>query len=479
MAYKTYDQLNDNEKDVRLALIQALITCPHGDYRLMWEKHAEVVKADPMFYAHASAWYRKNGKIRDHNLLFAGSLLMKSEGLFRSAGNNLLNCLAPYQAKALSEFVLKTLKRKPSYFRKALLGYTVDLVQNEKRLEGALLKSRKSVKALVWTYHVRTTPAQHAAIFSDKGVKLEGRLGAVKQLAEVTSDEGRAALIAVHRIPFTTAVGALGADGMTPLTLRALVEVMTPQEVFNMASRLEDYNGYSDGKVQALIEEKMSVAAGDSRVNMAKLSLAVDKVKSESVKKAVAKTQQAVIQKSAINGEWAVFGDVSGSMSVTIGMMAKVLSLMCAAMKNEPKAYWVNTFAQGIAFPQDKTFEAFQKEFQYVRANGGTALGAGLVQLTKPVDGVILITDEGDNTYPEFDDGLKVYFERFRHYPNVVIIRVPGSGTTVQSNCKRVGVDVTAFDYTGDYNELNNLLALMKPGARWRLLEEIYATPIP
>lgn len=480
MTYKTFDQLNEAEKDSRLTLIQALLNCPHGDYRLMWQKHAEVASADPMFYAHAAAWYRKNGKIRDHNLLFAGGLLMQNDSVFRSAGSNLLGKLAPYQAKALSEFVSKTLKRKPSYFRKAMLDYTVALVSDEGRLEGAVLKMRRAVQALVWSYHVRTTPKQHAMIFADKDVKLDGRLGAVKQLAEATSDEQRAALIAVHKIPFTTAVGALGEDGMTPKTLRALIEVATPQEVLNLARRLEAYNAYADAKVQDLVAQKLQAAAGDSRVNMAKLSQATSAVKDTSVKSAIAKAQQKVIETQlAVGGTWAVFGDVSGSMNVTIGMMAKVLSLMCAAMTTEPVAYWVNDMATPVKFPKDKTFEAFQEAFKYTRANGNTALGAGLKKLTKPVDGIVIITDEGDNTSPMFGDGLRDYEKKFGHYPPVIVVRVKADSRQVQVQCKQLGVECTPFDYTGDYNELNNLLALMKPGARWRLLEEIYATPLP
>ena len=480
MTYKTFEQLTDNEKDVRLNLVQALINCPHGNYMPMWKRHEEVLAADPMFYAHAAAWHRKNGKIRDHNLLFTGGLLMQTDPLFRSSGTRLLNGLAPYQVDALSKFVHQDLNKQPAFFKRAVKGYVIALFEDEKRLEGAVLKMRSAIKRLVWTYHLPTTPVQHAMIFGSDDVKLEGRLAAVKQLAEATSDEQRAALIAVHKIPFTTAVGALGEDGMTPATLRALIEVATPQEVLNLARRLEAYNAYADAKVQDLVAQKLQAAAGDSRVNMAKLSQATSAVKDTSVKSAIAKAQQKVIETQlAVGGTWAVFGDVSGSMNVTIGMMAKVLSLMCAAMTTEPVAYWVNDMATPVKFPKDKTFEAFQEAFKYVRANGNTALGAGLKKLTKPVDGIVIITDEGDNTTPFFGDGLRDYEKKFGHYPPVIVVRVQTYSTQVQDQCKQLGVECTPFDYTGDYNELNNLLALMKPGARWRLLEEIYATPLP
>lgn len=483
MNYKTtFNELTDNEKDIRLTLIQALINCPHGNYKPMWAKHAETAQTDPMFYALAGAWYKKNGKIRDHNVLFTGGLLLQQDAMIRGVGRKLMNGLAPYQVRDLSKFVQRDLKRQSatSPFRKALDEYVENLLRDEGRLEGALLKMRKAVQQLVWTTHTKLTDKQQAMIFGDKGVKVEGRLGAVKQLAEATSDEQRAALIAVYKIPFTTAVGALGEDGMTPATLRALIEVATPQEVLNLASRLEAYNAYADAKVQDLVAQKLQAAASDSRVNMAKLSLATGKVKDESVKTAIAQTQQKVIETQlAVGGTWAVFGDVSGSMGVTIGMMAKVLSLMCAAMTTEPVAYWVNNMATPVKLPKDKTFEAFQEAFKYVRVNGNTALGAGLKKLTKPVDGIVIITDEGDNTTPLFGDGLRDYEKKFGHYPPVIVVRVQTYSTAVQDQCKRLGVECTPFDYTGDYNELNNLLALMKPGARWRLLEEIYATPLP
>lgn len=478
-----FETMTDEEKDLRVDLITALLNCPHGEYAPMFQKHEAIFKADPMFYAHAAAWHAKEGKIRDHNVLFVAGLLMQHDELFYKSGKRLLSRLAPYQVKGMNIFVRNEMGVNAKRYRRAVKRYVQELLADPQRLEGSVMKMRSAVKALVQSSRVALTDEQQAIIFGltkaqkASGFKVSERLDSIQRLAKATTDTERASLIRHYRIPFTTAVGAL--DEMTPATLLALIEVATPQEVLNLASRLESYNAYGNAEVKALVETKIKAASKDSRVNMAKLSRAFDKVKDESVKKEVARAQQKIIANNSIKGDVAVFGDVSGSMSAVVDVMAQVMSFICSATMKEPKGFFFNTSAMAVDIPKDKTYQGFVKAFRYTVATGGTALGVGFKSLKNAVDTVIIVTDEDNTAYPTFGDGLDYYKNQFGDYPSVVVLRVDaGSDKDVQTDCKKRGVECTAFRYTGDYNELNNLLPLLKSGSRHALIEKIYSTPL-
>src|SRR5205085_1977526 len=88
--------------------------------------------------------------------------------------------------------------------------------------------------------------------------------------------EEQAAIILEHRIPYTTAIGALA--HVTPALLVALITAMSPQEVVNNLGALKRRGALDDKDVKALIDQKLQAAVGDRRVSTMKAKRAMQAV---------------------------------------------------------------------------------------------------------------------------------------------------------------------------------------------------------
>src|SRR5690349_21370124 len=64
------------ERDLRLEILNSLLTTPHRDLDKVAEVHAEMRELDPLFYAHLAVWYQRHGEVRDHKEVFLGNLLV-------------------------------------------------------------------------------------------------------------------------------------------------------------------------------------------------------------------------------------------------------------------------------------------------------------------------------------------------------------------------------------------------------------------
>src|SRR3954447_9898039 len=62
------------EQDVRLRLLNTLLTTPHRKLEETAPVHADMVKADPRFYVRLAAWYADHGDVRDHKEMFVATL---------------------------------------------------------------------------------------------------------------------------------------------------------------------------------------------------------------------------------------------------------------------------------------------------------------------------------------------------------------------------------------------------------------------
>ena len=65
-----------NEQDIRLGILNTLLTCPHRDLESIYVVHADMVRQDPRFYVRLAAWYSATGAVRDHKEMFAAVLAL-------------------------------------------------------------------------------------------------------------------------------------------------------------------------------------------------------------------------------------------------------------------------------------------------------------------------------------------------------------------------------------------------------------------
>jgi hypothetical protein len=95
------------------------------------------------------------------------------------------------------------------------------------------------------------------------------------------------------------------------------------------------------------------------------------------------------------------------------------------------------------------------------------------------VEQIIMVTDEGENTPPLFVETLKKYREEVKTDPNVCFIKTPGAVTLLEDQCRKAGIMADAFQFTGDYYALPNLVPLLSRPSKLELLLEILEYPLP
>ena len=93
------------EQDLRLALLNTLLTTPHRKLEQIHPVHADMVKSDPRFYVRLGAWYGDHGDVRDHKEMFAITLILSDFPGHRDVGLAMLREMPPYQVSRVLDFI--------------------------------------------------------------------------------------------------------------------------------------------------------------------------------------------------------------------------------------------------------------------------------------------------------------------------------------------------------------------------------------
>src|SRR5215218_9934245 len=93
------------EQDLRLRLLNTLLTTPHRKLEEVWPVHRDMVAADPRFYVKLAAWYADNGDVRDHKEMFVVTLALSDFPGHRDVGLALLRQMPPYQVGRVVDFI--------------------------------------------------------------------------------------------------------------------------------------------------------------------------------------------------------------------------------------------------------------------------------------------------------------------------------------------------------------------------------------
>src|SRR5690348_18352692 len=89
--------LTKPEQDLRLRLLNTLLTTPHRKLDQIQAVHAGMVKEDPRFYVRLASWYFAKGDVRDHKEMFVVTLVLSNFPGHRDVGLALLRQLPPYE----------------------------------------------------------------------------------------------------------------------------------------------------------------------------------------------------------------------------------------------------------------------------------------------------------------------------------------------------------------------------------------------
>ena len=468
------------ERDLRLEIMNSLLTTPHRDLGKVAEVHKEMLELDPIFYGHLAVWYMTNGDVRDHKEVFVGNLLGSELAEHREAGFVLLQTLPPYQVARVIKFMKLHLKRVPRSTRTAVTTYLRTREQNPRLFDRAALRAKKALKSLYAGLHIRPGDRADAVLFKNNPPK--GSLAAaVKTLSKAADPVDQAKAILENKIPYTVAVGAV--NQLTPTVLVALIDAMTPAEVINNLKSLNARGAMDNDEVKQLIERKLEAARSDNRVSAFKAKVAAKAagVSAETVEKLAQVTNAQVKAKGRIKRPTALLVDKSSSMSDAIEVGKQLAALVSGICDSDLVVYAFDTLPYEIK-AEGTELSDWERAFANIHSSGATSIGAPLEAMRKrlqKVEQIVLITDEGDNTPPYFVDAYERYARELAVAPNVLIVKVGRACDYVERGLRQARVQVDTFTFRGDYYSLPNLIPMLSRPSRLDLLLEILGTPLP
>ncbi|OLP17473.1 hypothetical protein BST81_15930 [Leptolyngbya sp. 'hensonii'] len=472
--------MNTAERDLRLEMLNSLLTTPHRKLEQVAEIHQLIVDLDPIFYGHLAVWYHQNGDVRDHKEVFVAYLLTSALVQHREAGFMLLQELPPYQVARVVDFMKQHRNKVPRTARTAVQRYLKARESNPALFDRAALRGRKAMKHLYAGLHIKPGERANAILFRDEPP--EGSLAAIlKQLAKATSAAEQARLIVEFNIPYTIAIGAI--QQLTPTVLVALINSMTPQEVINTLKALKARGALDHPEVKALIDRKLEAAQKSERISAFKARVAADatELDAETVAKLEQVTNEQVKRRGTIARPTALLVDKSGSMDAAIEIGKRLAALISGITQADLFVYAFDTLPYPVT-AKGKELTDWERAFQLINAGGGTSVGCALEAMRRKkqvVDQIILVTDEGENTSPYFLEAYLNYQKEFAVMPNVVIVRVGSYCEYVEQQLKQKQIPVETFTFAGDYYSLPNLVPLLTRPSRLELLLEILDTPLP
>ena len=262
------------ERDLRLELLNSLLTTPHRELDKVNELHRDLIGRDALFYGHLAVWYHRHGEVRDHKEVFVGTLLTSDVEAHREAGFVLLQELPPYQVARVVDFMKKLRGKFPRQARTAVTHYLRQREKDDNFFDRAAIRARKAMKHLYASCHVKPSARADLVLFKDTP-PADSLAFMLKQLSKASTPAEQAALIVEHKIPYTIAVGCL--KQLSPTVLVALIDAMTPAEVINNVQSLRKKGALDHAEVKALVDAKLKLAESDSRVSVFKARVAASK----------------------------------------------------------------------------------------------------------------------------------------------------------------------------------------------------------
>lgn len=472
--------MNAAERDLRLEMLNSLLTTPHRKLEDVAEIHAIMLELDPIFYGHLGVWYQKQGDVRDHKEVFVAHLLTSPLPEHRDAGFVMLREFAPYQVGRIVDFMKRHRGKVPRCARTAVTRYLRDREKNTQFFDRAAVRGRKALKHLYATLHVRPSDRANAILFKDNPPE-DSLAYLVKQLAKAETPADQAALIVEHQIPYPIAVGAV--KQLTPTVLVALINAMTPQEVINNLKSLKQRGAMDHLQVKALIDEKLQKAQTSDRVSAYKARVAaevagVDRATTAQLERV---TDEQVKKRGKISQSTALLVDKSGSMHEALEVGKRLAALISGITDADLFVYAFDTMPYEIK-ARGKELSDWERAFQHLHAGGGTSIGCAVEAMRakkQSVEQIILVTDEGENNAPYFTSTYQSYCREFGVMPNVTIVKVGYAYDWLETQGKQKQIPVETVTFNGDYYSLPNVVPLLSRPSRLELLMEILDTPLP
>jgi hypothetical protein len=512
-----------DEKDLRLEILNTLLTTPHRELAAIWPIHSDMVARDPRFYVQLAAWYLDQGAVRDHKEMFVVNLVLSEFPGHRDVGLAMIRQMPPYQLARVVDFihgrkttrlveidagkagrrhrarqqagtagegpptaqVKKTeefglFKNVPRSLKTEVERYLREREADPDWFDSSVLMAKKAIKRLYAVLHIRPTERAQKILF-DREPPADSRLHALKVLAAAESPADQARAIVEHSIPYR--VAATVVKQMTPTVLAALVDRMSPQDLINNLAALKRRGAMDNPSLKMLIDEKLAAAKTDKRVSAFKAAEAIQAAGASDELRAQleAVSDQQIKAKGRIQRPTALLIDKSASMESAIELGKRIGAMISTVCEQDLFVYAFDD----IPYPIERAGESladWERAMAGIRAGNSTSCGVALEHMARRkqfVEQVILITDEEENTAPYFVPALVAYRAALSADPTVCIVRTVGGSRKVEEACRAAGIAVDVFQFTGDYYALPNLIPILAQPSKMELLMEILQYPLP
>ena len=497
------------EADIRLNMLNTLLTTPHRKLNEAYPVHRDLIAQDPLFYVRLAAWYNDKGEIRDHQQMFIINLCLSDFPGHRDVGLALARELPPYQLQRVVDFihgakvkeVTKTTtgvgKAKKTVATSKLVDFGLkrnvprSLVTEVERylreresdnawFDSTALIARKSLKRLYAVLRIK--PGERAQkILFDENPPTDSSLAAVKALRAASEPTEQAKIIIEYKIPYRLASTVV--TQMTPTVLLALIEVMSDQELINNLGALKKRGALDHADLKQLVNERLEKAKKGKRVAALKTSTAKAAVElDEETQKKLDEVGDAQIKsKGRITRPTALIVDKSGSMHVAIEIGKRLAATVSAVADAPLYVYAADTMAYPIQ-AKDNSLAAWETAFMGIRASGSTSCGVGIEMLRRNkqrVENIIMVTDQGENASPPFLTTLQAYMRELAITPNIVFVNCGASSHALEQKCKNADIAFDTYTFTGDYYSLPNLVQFLSKPSKMDLLMEIMTYALP
>lgn len=350
----------------------------------------------------------------------------------------------------------------------------------------AALRNAADLKTLYAGFHLRPCPRAQQILFTRRP-PADSLAARVKSLARCTSPDEQALGLLDLRLPMPVALGVM--RGLTPSTLAALVELMTPAEVMNHLVMLRKRGALQHPELRARVEAKLREARGDKRVSDYRALQAAAHVDDEELQAQLeAVHQHRITARGAIRRSTAVLVDKSASMDQAIALGVRLAALTAGLMQAPLEVLAFDTLAfpivpaevASISSPQ--AVADWERAFAPVRAGGSTSVGSGVAWLRrfrKRMEQLVIITDEEENSSPYLVPELEAYRRELGFVPHIVLLKTAGASAHLERELRKARIGFDAYQFTGDYFALSNLIPMLTRPGRFDLLLEILDTPLP
>jgi hypothetical protein len=285
-----------------------------------------------------------------------------------------------------------------------------------------------------------------------------------------------------YRIPFLIAMGALGAKAKEPDLVQALIQAMSPTELTTNVKMLEKLGMKTNPALRGAFDKAMEKAS-TSKKNTLKTTQAVEAVQDEGLKEKLRGLQaKQIAAAGGPDGDWVILADKSGSMQHAIETACHVAGSITQFVKGKVGLIFFDTSPMAVDVT-GLSLDQIQKATRSFRANGGTSIGCGLNRMLVEklaVDGIVIVSDGGDNTAPLFHDVYPKYAKFVDKDVPVYFYQLSGEADKLTPNMQRAGIEMTTFDLRGsklDYYSIPNTVKTLRSN-QYSLVEEILSTPL-